>query len=70
MNSENSSPLSSKRRRLEVGLLMNLEVLHWSDNTTTLNWFHGGVPSKSYGPIEGRLSMPEALAWLSINLRD
>lgn len=49
---------------------MTLEILHWSDNTTTLNWFREGVPSKSYGPIEGRLSMPEALAWLSINLRD
>ena len=69
MNSENSSPRSSKRRLERRSPTWNVEVLQWSDGTSTINLFVSGVPQQSHGPIEGRLSLPEAFAWLAINLR-
>ena len=69
MSSENSSPHSSKRRLERRSPVRQIELLYWSDNTTTINLFVSGSPGPSHGPIEGRLSLPEALAWLAINLR-
>lgn len=44
-------------------------MIHWSDNTSTVNLFVSGIPNNSYGPIEGRITLPQALAWLAINAR-
>ena len=69
MSYESCSPPSPKRRLEKRTPIWNVEVIHWSDNTSTVNLFVSGIPNNSYGPIEGRITLPQALAWLAINAR-
>lgn len=61
MNYEKYSPPMSKRRLRDRSPLMNLEILTWNDDTTTVNVTFQGMSQRSFGPFPGPISFAEAL---------
>lgn len=48
---------------------MSVEVLTFSDGTSTVNLFANNIPHYSYQGIEGHLSIAEAMAYAAMELR-
>lgn len=63
MRSESPSlPTPRTERKLRRrSPLYQVELLHWSDDTTTVNVTQNGLSQTTHGPFPGPLSFPEAL---------